>query len=86
MWRGKTLLNYSMAFLCGTRCAWSLDLQGLFCWEENLEFYDLSGKNGTGLRILSGSPQLLQKPPNETSKYGTCENSEEQDFFQTSLV
>ena len=32
------------------------------------------------------TPTVAEKPPNETSKYGTCENSEEQDFIQASLV
>lgn len=85
MWHGKSLLNYSMALLCSTPCAWWLDLQGPYCWEENSVLWS-EWKEWDWLRILSSSPQLLQKPPEETSKYGTCENSEEQDFIQTSLV
>lgn len=86
MWHGKSLLNYSMALMWSTHCAWWLDLQGLLCYEENFEFYDLSGKNGTGSGFCQAHPNCCRKPPNETSKYGTCENSEEQDFIQTSLV
>lgn len=86
MWHGKSLLNYSVALMWSTRCAWWLDLQGLLCYEENFEFYDLSGKNGTGSGFCQAHPNCCRKPPNETSKYGTCENSEEQDFIQTSLV
>lgn len=56
MWRGKSWLNYSMALLCSARCAWWLDLQGLYCWEENLEFYDRSGKNGTGSGFCQTHP------------------------------
>lgn len=85
MWYGKSLRNYFMALLCRAYCSLWLDLQGPFCWEENFEFYDLSGKNGTGSGFCRAHPNCCTKPPNETSKYSTCENSEEQDFIQTSL-
>ncbi len=60
MWRGKSLFNYSMALPCSTHCAWWLDLQGPFCWEENFQFNDLSGKNGTGSGFCQTHPNCCR--------------------------
>lgn len=47
------------------QAAWWRDLQGPHCWEENSQFYDPSGKNGTGSGSCQAHPNCWnhQKRP-----------------------
>lgn len=53
--------NYSTSLPRRTRCALWIDLQGLLCEEENSEFYDASGKNGTGSGLCQAQLYCCKK-------------------------